>query len=374
MMGWKLVAVMAVVASGCRDQGSKEGGAKPASDPPVREMVDAAQAAPPAPDPGVAGGMEEAALRVRARDCNASAWKTTASRPLDGTRAAWLDRASAVVEEDESKYELVARRPARPDPDRVVCWKERGPRSKLTLDRLDRQPVDILHCSFGGETRAFAELDAADDVKNSEKPPGSCYAACGAGCKGVCLDVAVGCAPPAGGAATSPAFACIALVDPPNKVPKFPWFKTHDGPRCVDPKRHANRTAAACTATVNRFAPDGLVATSGSVKLCSAAECCGHHDECTGAHTNPFSAAFIKCHWYGERKCGSTWAIVGRPDNTDWTIRVYNTKGQPVTGREVWMGAPIQVGECSWTDGKPTWKPPAPQMESYTCAVDGIEH
>ena len=117
-----------------------------------------------------------------------------------------------------------------------------------------------------------------------------------------------------------------------------------------------------------------LVATSGKVKVCGAADCCGHHDECTGAHSNPFKAAFWKCHWYGERKCGGPWAIVGRPDNTDWTIRIYNTAGQPVTGRDVWMGKPIQLGECTWKNDKPTWKPPAAQMESYTCAVDGIEH
>ncbi len=382
-MGRLALAVVAV--AGCRkDRGEESKGEAAApvaavSDAGVKKAAEAGpvgEAAAGGRTPlAEAGPVEEgAAARARTRDCNADAWSNMARRPMDAQRAKWLDRAFATLEGGETEYEFVGRKPAHMDAGRVVCWKERGLRGKWSVEPTDREPVEILQCSFGGETQPVAVLGEAADVKNGAKPPGSCYAACGAGCKGICQEVAVGCAPPPAGRTTSPAFACITLVEPPNKVPKFPWFKTAEGPRCVDPKRHADRTAEACTATVNHFAPDGLVATSGKVKVCSAAECCGHHDECTGAHTNPVSMDFIKCHLYGERECGGTWAAAGRPDDTDWTIRLYNTKGQPVTGREIWDGTPIQVGECGWSNGKPTWKPPVAQMESYTCAVDGIEH
>ena len=374
-----VVCAAALLAIGCSREEKEANQRSPATE----------EAAHLGEAPAVAPASEKSvAEKAAALDCNAASWqkagtsgeKSAGTAGPDPARAAWLDRAMAAVSQDESNYVFVARRPESPDPSKVVCWQAAGRLSDLTGETTDARPARLLWCSFAGQTRAltvFDEEGAAPDkkAKGNEPPgpPGECYAACGSGCSGACQEIPVGCAPAPDGQ-TSPAFACLALVDPPDKLPRFPWLPSDEGaPRCVDPRRHASRAPAACSATVHRFAPDGLVATAGRVKACTAAACCGHHDECTRAHKSPLGAAFWKCHWYGERKCGGPWAIAGRPDRTDWTLRLFNLAGQPISGRE-WTGGPLEVGHCTWKGGEPTWQPPPALAESYTCAVDDQEH
>lgn len=97
----------------------------------------------------------------------------------------------------------------------------------------------------------------------------------------------------------------------------------------------------------------------------------GTHDACNRSH-KWFTPAGVKCQVRGRKQCG-LWAwFYGRPKE-EWTLRLYNLRGEPITGR-IWDGGPMEIGSCSWSGGHPTWREPPSFAEEYPCLSDGELH
>jgi hypothetical protein len=334
---------------------------------------------------------------AEALSCNESGSEDATLGPLatgkdsDGERPEefeqWLEEVERRLESDPTLPVLAPRRPANPDPEKVVCWQQTPSRGqaralqKLAREQLvDRRPPRLdeleddrwLWCTFGSKSypisakpgSTIASFAAGGD---SSPTADGCYAACGSGCEGACKRIPVGCAAPDGDN-QSKAFACLSLRDPNSG--RRPWRPGSKVPQCVAPREHA-LGAGACGAGAHPFVPAGLTETKSWVQACTTETCCGRHDECNRYHSW-HSRAGAKCQLKGLKTCG-LWAWwYGRP-KVPWTLRLYDQTGRPITGRH-WDGNPLEIGTCSWSGGHPIWQGPATQADEYPCLVDDQMH